>query len=100
MTQRHLSKDESPRSVLSRRLVATRARLPEAPVGHDVRRDIEGRLDRDLEGMLDEPLLPDVMAQDGGTGKTPEVGHARFDQRQFLGEQLGVGHRAASRGAR
>jgi len=72
--------------------IAIRPRLPEALVGDDVGRGIQGRLDRDLERVLNEALLADVSADRLRMDERLELADATLDLSEFLGKQLGVGH--------
>ena len=51
-----------------------------------MRSHVERRLNGDLQGVLDEAFLAQIVRQLRWPCETPEVGHARFDERELLGE--------------
>lgn len=72
--------------------LAVRPRLPEAPVGDEVRGDVERGLDGDLERVLDEPLLANVGPQRARPGELLELPDVRLDHRELLRDEVGVDH--------
>ncbi len=61
-------------------------------VGNDVGGDIQQRLNRNLQGMFHKPLLADVGGNACGLAQRTKLLDAGFDLRQFLGDQIGIGH--------
>ena len=74
--------------------------LPETLVGHDVRRYVQRRLNRELERVLDEALLLEIVADAVQASHGRELAEARFDEGEPLRDEVRVGHVAASTGNR
>jgi hypothetical protein len=77
--------------------LGVRGWLAEALIRHDVRGDIEDGLNGDLQRMLGEALLELVDGEIGGSRQRAQLVHGGFDERELLGDEIGIGHRAAAR---
>ena len=75
--------------------LAVGARLPQPLVGHDVRRGVEDRLDRDLQRVLHEPRLANVGRDRRRAGQLAQLADARLDDREPFRDQLR--HRSSGR---
>jgi hypothetical protein len=67
--------------------LSVRARLAKPLVRHDVGRDVECCLNRDLQRVFDEPPLAQVMREFGRTRQSMEIGDIRLDERELFGEE-------------
>jgi hypothetical protein len=72
--------------------LTVRPRFAEAQVRDDVRGNIEGGLNGDLQCVLDESLLAQVMRDLGRAREPSKVRNQTFDERELLGEEIGVSH--------
>jgi hypothetical protein len=79
--------------------LAVRPRLAQASVGNDVGGGVERGLDGRLERVLDEALLLDVVTDHVRPREVPQLADVRLDERQLLGEEIGIGQGTASRGS-
>ena len=72
--------------------LAVGAWLAQPVFGHDVRRDVERRLNGELKCVLDIALLPQVGLQRLEPRVGAELAKAGLDERQALGDQYAVHH--------
>jgi hypothetical protein len=76
--------------------LAVGRRLAQALVGHHVAGDVQGRLDRDLQGVLDEPALAEIPLDLRRVGFGAQLAEVGPDEPELLGDEVSLRHRTGT----